>query len=108
MFYKHILFISAACHHDDVMAAHNAPKHDFAPAWLKIPSQENPVRFTFIGIILKLKRRFHLLYQCSYFSYINDVKLYKYIIHVFSNIVVYYTKYYLGTWQMHSFSRKCE
>lgn len=25
------------------MAAHNAPKHDFAPAWLKIPSQENPV-----------------------------------------------------------------
>lgn len=24
------------------MAAHNAPKHDFAPAWLKIPSQENP------------------------------------------------------------------
>jgi hypothetical protein len=30
-------------HHDGVMAAHNAPKHDFAPAWLKIPSQENPV-----------------------------------------------------------------
>lgn len=30
-------------HRHDVMAAHNAPKHDFAPAWLKIPSQENPV-----------------------------------------------------------------
>ncbi|XP_046334131.1 vasculin-like protein 1 isoform X2 [Haliotis rufescens] len=24
------------------MAAHNAPKNDFAPAWLKIPAQENP------------------------------------------------------------------
>ncbi|XP_033737952.1 vasculin-like protein 1 isoform X1 [Pecten maximus] len=24
------------------MATHNAPKHDFAPAWLKIPAQDNP------------------------------------------------------------------
>ena len=25
------------------MATNNAPKHDFAPAWLKIPTQETPV-----------------------------------------------------------------
>ncbi|KAJ8305738.1 hypothetical protein KUTeg_016283 [Tegillarca granosa] len=38
-------FSQFGCHHHDeqpVMAAQNAPKHDFAPAWLKIPMQENP------------------------------------------------------------------
>ena len=26
-----------------LMASNKAPKHDFAPAWLKIPDAENPV-----------------------------------------------------------------
>ena len=44
---NHLPIFTGNHHGDDiVMAANNAPKHDFAPAWLKIPTQETPVSIT--------------------------------------------------------------